>query len=71
MIDLPCSTFYCRSTAAYESLRDARVTELIESIQDDLPVYGYRRAKEDGTQFTRISFLLTNSWMPAPESSRP
>lgn len=47
MIDLPRSTFYYRSTAASEGLGDARLTKLIESIQDDLPGYGYRRVTHE------------------------
>lgn len=47
MIDLPRSTFYYRSTAASEGLCEARLTELIESIQDDLPGYGYRRVTHE------------------------
>lgn len=47
MIDLPRSTFYYRSTAVHEGLGDARLTELIESIQDDLPGYGYRRVTHE------------------------
>lgn len=47
MIDLPRSTFYYRPAAASESLGDARLTELIESIQDDLPGYGYRRVTHE------------------------
>lgn len=38
MIELPHSTFYYRSTAASECLDDVRFAELIESIQDELPV---------------------------------
>lgn len=47
MIDLPRSTFYYRSRAANESLDDAKLTELIENIQDDLPGYGYRRVTHE------------------------
>jgi len=47
VIDLPRSTFFYRSTAVHESLGDARLTELIESIQDDLPGYGYRRVTHE------------------------
>jgi putative transposase len=47
VIDLPRSTFYYRSTAASEGLGDARLIELIESIQDDLPGYGYRRVTHE------------------------
>lgn len=47
MIDLPRSTFYYRSTAVHESLGDARLAELIESIREDLPGYGYRRVTHE------------------------
>ena len=47
MIDLPRSTFYYRSTAAHEDLGDARLIELIEAIQDELPGYGYRRVTHE------------------------
>lgn len=47
MIDLPRSTFYYRSTAANENLSDARLTELIGIIQDELPGYGYRRVTHE------------------------
>ena len=47
MIDLPRSTFYYRSTAANEDLGDARLAELIGSIQDELPGYGYRRVTHE------------------------
>ena len=42
MIELPRSTFYYRSTATSEYLNDGCLIELIESIQDELPGYGYR-----------------------------
>lgn len=47
MIDLPRSTFYYRSTAVGEDLGDARLAELIGSIQDEVPGYGYRRVTHE------------------------
>ncbi|WP_395318238.1 IS3 family transposase [Variovorax sp. UC74_104] len=47
VIELPCSTFYCRSTATSECLNDGRLIELIESIQDELPDYGCRRVRRE------------------------
>ncbi|MBB4226180.1 putative transposase [Variovorax guangxiensis] len=47
MIELPRSTFYYRSTATSECLNDGRLIELIESIQDELPGYGYRRVTHE------------------------
>lgn len=47
MIDLPRSTFYYRSTAVDEDLGDARLAELIASIQDEVPGYGYRRVTHE------------------------
>jgi putative transposase len=47
VIELPRSTFYYRSTVASECLDDARLIELIESIQDELPGYGYRRVTHE------------------------
>ena len=47
MIELPRSTFYYRSTATSECLNDGRLIELIESIQDELPSYGYRRVTHE------------------------
>lgn len=47
MIELPRSTFYYRSRATSECLNDGRLIELIESIQDELPGYGYRRVTHE------------------------
>lgn len=47
MIDRPCSTFYYRSTAVAEDLGDAWLAELIGSIQDEVPGYGYRRVTHE------------------------
>jgi putative transposase len=47
VIDLPRSTFYYRSTAVDEDLGDARLAELIASIQDEVPGYGYRRVTHE------------------------
>ncbi len=47
MIELPRSTFYYRPTAASQSMSDARLIELIESIQEELPGYGYRRVTHE------------------------
>lgn len=47
MIELPRSTFYYRSTATSEYLNDGCLIELIESIQDELPGYGYRRVTHE------------------------
>lgn len=47
MIELPRSTFYYRSTATSQGMGDARLIELIESIQDELPGYGYRRVTHE------------------------
>ena len=43
MINLPRSTYYYRSVAATNRITDAQLVELIGSIQDELPGYGYRR----------------------------
>lgn len=42
MIGLPRSTFYYRPDKS-SVVADTEVVELIETIQDDLPGYGYRR----------------------------
>ena len=47
MIDLPRSTFYYRSAAVDEDLGDTRLAELIGSIQDEVPGYGYRRVTHE------------------------
>ena len=46
-MDLPPSTFYYRSTAAHAGLEDGRLAELIGTIQDELPGYGYRRVTHE------------------------
>lgn len=47
MIELPRSTFYYRASEAGDVLSDLQVVHLIESIQDDLPGYGYRRVTHE------------------------
>ncbi|MDP9606337.1 UNVERIFIED_ORG: hypothetical protein J2W38_006157 [Variovorax paradoxus] len=47
VIELPRSIFYYQSTAASECLNDARLIELIESIQGELPGCGYRRVTHE------------------------
>lgn len=47
MIELPRSTYYYRSTASPVALADDRVAELITTIQDELPGYGYRRVTRE------------------------
>ena len=41
------STFYYRSTAVNASLGNTRLAELIGTIQDELPGYGYRRVTHE------------------------
>ena len=43
MIDLPRSTFYYRSRGQQPGLTDEHLVDLIDTIQDELPGYGYRR----------------------------
>jgi putative transposase len=47
VIDLPRSTFHFRSTAANGTLADAELVELIGTIQDEMPGYGYRRVTHE------------------------
>lgn len=47
MIKLPRSTFYYRASASVERLSDAQLMELIQTIQDELPGYGYRRVTHE------------------------
>lgn len=47
MIEMPRSTFYYRAVASADQLPDAQLVELIESIQDELPGYGYRRVTHE------------------------
>lgn len=47
MIDLPRSTFYYRSAAANEGLRDVTLVEFIENIQAEVPGNGYRRVTHE------------------------
>ena len=47
MIDLPRSTFYYRPAAAQEGMEDNQLAELIGTIQDELPGYGYRRVTHE------------------------
>lgn len=43
MIELPRSTFYYHATVETSGLADAQLIELIQTIQDEMPGYGYRR----------------------------
>jgi putative transposase len=47
VIDLPRSTFYYRPAVAQEGLEDSQLVELINTIQDELPRYGYRRVTHE------------------------
>lgn len=47
MIALPRSTFYYRVTTPDMQLPDTRLIELIQTIQDELPGYGYRRVTHE------------------------
>jgi hypothetical protein len=47
VIGLPRSTFYCRASEAGDVLSDLQVKHPIESIQDELPGYGYRRVTHE------------------------
>lgn len=47
MIELPRSTFYYRAIKAGDVLSDLQVVHLIESIQDELSGYGYRRVTHE------------------------
>jgi putative transposase len=47
VIDLPQSTFYYRSAAKPAKLSDTELINLIETIQDELPSYGYRRVTHE------------------------
>ena len=47
MIGLPRSTFYYRSTARQVELSDDKVAEMINTIQDEFPGYGYRRVTRE------------------------
>jgi putative transposase len=47
VIDLPRSTFYYRSAAKPAKLSDTELINLIETIQDELPCYGYRRVTHE------------------------
>lgn len=47
MIGLPRSTFYYRSTARQVELGDDKVAEMINTIQDEFPGYGYRRVTRE------------------------
>ena len=47
MIGLPRSTFYYRSTARHVELSDDKLAEMINTIQDEFPGYGYRRVTRE------------------------
>lgn len=47
MIELPRSTFYYRAVANTTRLADDQVAELIQTIQDEMPGYGYRRVTHE------------------------
>jgi putative transposase len=47
VIEFPRSSYYYRSTAQAAGLTDARIVELIGSIQDELAGYGYRRVTHE------------------------
>lgn len=47
MIELPRSTFYYQALTATNGLADAQLVELIQTIQDELPGYGYRRVTHE------------------------
>lgn len=47
MIELPRSTFYYQAMASTRCLADAQLVELIQTIQDELPGYGYRRVTHE------------------------
>ena len=47
MIEFPRSTYYYRSTSQALGLTDEHLVELIGSIQDELPGYGYRRVTHE------------------------
>jgi putative transposase len=47
MIELPRSSYYYRSTHKTAKLSDAKLVEIIEGIQDELPCYGYRRVTHE------------------------
>ena len=44
---MPRSTFYYRTMASASELPDAQLVELIQTIQDELPGYGYRRVTHE------------------------
>jgi putative transposase len=47
VIGLPRSTYYYRAKEASVALTDAELAELIATIQDELPGYGYRRVTHE------------------------
>lgn len=47
MIELLRSTFYYRAMANTTGLADDQVVELIRTIQDEMPGYGYRRVTQE------------------------
>lgn len=47
MIELPRSTFYYQANEPAVALSDLQVVQLIESIQDELAGYGYRRVTHE------------------------
>jgi len=47
VIELPRSAFYYRGSPSVARLPDAKPIELIQTIQDELPGYGYRRVTHE------------------------
>jgi putative transposase len=47
VIELPRSTFYYRAIGDAGGLADGQLVELIQTIQDELPGYGYRRVTHE------------------------
>lgn len=46
-MNLPRSTLYYRPTTSEAGLTDAEITAIVEDIQDEFPVYGYRRVTHE------------------------
>ena len=47
MIGLPRSTYYYRAQEGSLALTDSELEELIGTVQDELPGYGYRRVTHE------------------------
>ena len=47
MIGLPRSTYYYRAQEGSVTLTDGELEELIGTVQDELPGYGYRRVTHE------------------------